>query len=284
MDLKKTIKYFLPRYQKLVLEYKVDMKPRYSQSRPHKQLYDTINKQRADYLLHLEQMLALQSVFNSIKRSGEQPDINQPVWNNGFLPGLDIVALYFYVKLFAPRTYLEIGSGNSTMVVRKCITDNSLFTKIISVDPFPRASIDHLSDEVIRKPLENVEDIPALVDRLQKGDILFIDNSHRVFPNSDAMVCFMEVLPRLRPGVVVHIHDIYLPYDYPQDMCDRFYSEQYVLAAFLLANPEKYKVIFPAYFVSADKALAGAIEPLWQHENTQGVEKHGGSFWFRVGE
>jgi dienelactone hydrolase len=89
-------------------------------------------------------------------------------------------------------------------------------------------------------------------------------------------------LPQLKPGVVVHIHDIYLPYDYPQDMCDRFYSEQYVLAAFLLANPKRYEVLFPGIFVSEDKALSKRLEPIWQSDNTKNVERHGGSFWFRI--
>jgi hypothetical protein len=103
-----------------------------------------------------------------------------------------------------------------------------------------------------------------------------------VLPNSDAMVCFLDLLPQLKKGVIVHIHDIYLPYDYPQEMCDRFYSEQYMLAAFLLANPEKYEVVFPGIFVSEDKSLSGLLEPIWQSPNTSAVEKHGGSFWLRI--
>src|SRR5690606_10841167 len=110
----------------------------------------------------------------------------------------------------------------------------------------------------------------------------FIDNSHRVFPNSDAMICFLEILPRLKKGVIVHIHDVYLPYDYPQFMCDRFYNEQYLLAAFILANPEKYKTVLPNFFISEDSELAGIIAPIWEHSNLKGVEKHGGSFWLQI--
>ena len=92
----------------------------------------------------------------------------------------------------------------------------------------------------------------------------------------------MELLPELKKGVIVHVHDIYIPYDYPQFMCDRAYSEQYVLAAFLLANPERYKPIMPNYFVSEDKELAEILLPIWDHENLNGVERNGGSFWFEV--
>jgi hypothetical protein len=179
-----------------------------------------------------------------------------------------------------PKKYIEIGSGNSTKVVYKAIKDQNLSTEIISVDPFPRVEIDGLADKIVRQPFENI-DINVIED-LKENDILFVDNSHRILPNSDSMVFYLEVLPRLRKGVYVHIHDVYLPYDYPQFMCDRFYSEQYGLAMYLLANPEKYKVILPNYFIFNDKELSEIISPIWDHENLRGVEKHGGSFWLQI--
>lgn len=283
MDIKKTIKLFLPKYQKLILEYKVDMKPRYGYGKkPHVLLYEIINANRTQFETQIASILKFTQVFHAIKTSDKESNENEPAWNNGFFPGLDVVALYTILNDLKPKKYIEIGSGNSTKVARKSIKDNNLKTELISIDPFPRANIDHLADKVIRKPLENMDDYSMITEGLEANDILFIDNSHRTLPNSDATVCFLELLPQLKPGVVVHIHDIYLPYDYPQDMCDRFYSEQYMLAAFLLANPKKYEVMFPGIFVSEDKALAKQLEPLWNSENTKNVEKHGGSFWFRV--
>ena len=134
----------------------------------------------------------------------------------------------------------------------------------------------------MRLPIEDVSDLSAIVSSLEENDILFIDNSHRVFPNSDAMVCFLEILPMLKKRVIVHFHDIYLPYDYPQFMCDRFYSEQYMLAAFLLANSDRYQPMMPNFFVSEDKELSETIAPIWEHENLRTVERHGGSFWLRI--
>jgi len=283
MDIKRTLKLFLPKYQKLILEYKVDMRPRYGYGKkPHQLLYNIINANRSAYEKNIEAILKFKEVFHKINTSDKETNENEPAWNNGFLPGLDVVALYTFLNEFKPKQYIEIGSGNSTKVARKSIKDNQLSTKITSIDPFPRANIDHLADKVIRKPLENMESYEMITEGLNAGDILFIDNSHRVLPNSDATVCFLELLPLLKPGVIVHIHDIYLPYDYPQDMCDRFYSEQYMLAAFLLANPSKYEIIFPGIFISEDKSLASKLEPIWQSENTKTVEKHGGSFWFRI--
>lgn len=283
MNIKNTLKLILPKYQKLILEYKVDMKPRYGYGKkPHALLYDIINANRAAYEHHIENMLKFTSVFHDIRTADKETNDNLPAWNNGFLPGLDIVALYALINEFKPTNYIEIGSGNSTKVARKCINDQQLPTKITSIDPYPRANIDHLADTVIRKPLEHINDYSFITNELKPNDILFIDNSHRCLPNSDVTVCFLELLPQLKPGVIVHIHDIYLPYDYPQEMCDRFYSEQYMLAAFLLANPKKYEVIFPGIFVSEDKSLANKLLPIWESDNTKQVERHGGSFWLKI--
>lgn len=283
MNIKNTLKLILPKYQKLILEYKVDMKPRYGYGKkPHALLYDIINANRAAYEHHIENMLKFTSVFHDIRTADMETNDNLPAWNNGFLPGLDIVALYSLFNEFKPTNYIEIGSGNSTKVARKCINDQQLPTKITSIDPYPRANVDHLADTVIRKPLEHINDYSFITNELKPNDILFIDNSHRCLPNSDVTVCFLELLPQLKPGVIVHIHDIYLPYDYPQEMCDRFYSEQYMLAAFLLANPKKYEVIFPGIFVSEDKSLANKLLPIWESDNTKQVERHGGSFWLKI--
>lgn len=282
-SLKSFMKLLMPKYQKLILEYKIDMKPRYGYGqKPHTLLYELINKNRNVYEQFLKEILTHKDTIQSIRSVGDEKDENQPSWNNGFLPGLDIISLYTILNHYKPQKYIEIGSGNSTKVARKSIIENKLDTKITSIDPFPRATIDHLADEVIRQPLEKIKDYQFIVSELKENDILFVDNSHRCLPNSDSTVCFLELLPYLKKGVIVHFHDIYLPYDYPQFMCDRFYSEQYVLAAFVLANPEKYKPIFPGIFISEDKELSNIVSPIWEHPNTKNVEKHGGSFWIQI--
>ncbi len=272
-----------PKFQKVYLEYKVNPKPRFGHGKPpHGLLYEIINQNRAIYESHLNLFLEYKNKLHAIKDGSIETDESLPAWNNGFLPGLDIVGIYGIIAKYKPLKYIEIGSGNSTKVARKAISENNLNTEITSIDPYPRASIDHLATKVIREPFENLIDNTFIIDSLNENDILFIDNSHRVFPNSDAMICFLEILPQLKKGVIVHIHDIYLPYDYPQFMCDRFYNEQYMLAAFILANPNKYKTILPNYFISEDKALAQVIEPMWNHPNLVNVEKHGGSYWLQI--
>jgi hypothetical protein len=282
-SIKSAAKLLHPGYQKLILEYKVDMKPRYGHGLVrHPGLLQLI--ENVSYTEILTRILSHREVFFSLKEASSERDVNKPAWNNGYLPGLDIMALYTLISFFKPAHYVEIGSGNSTKVARKAIKDNGLTTQILSIDPFPRANIDHLADVIIRKPLEKLEDISLISNQLEANDILFIDNSHRCLPNSDATICFLEILPLLKPGVIVEFHDIYLPWDYPRFMCDRFYSEQYVLAAFLLANPEKYKPIFPAWHISQTPELSVMLQEIWDHPGMENVERHGGSFWIRIGE
>ncbi len=273
-----------PKFQTVHLEYRVNPKPRLSSgNQTCSALYEIINENRALYEENLAEFLQYKERFWEIKDSKDEKDENKIAWNNQYLPGLDIVGIYGMLAKYKPSRYIEIGSGNSTKVARKSVSENGLHTEIVSIDPFPRANIDHLADKVVREPFENMTDNRFIVESLAENDILFIDNSHRVFPNSDATVCFLELLPFLKKGVVVHFHDIYLPYDYPQDMCDRFYSEQYMLAAFLLANPERYRPILPNFFVSQDQELSETISPVWEHPNMENVERHGGSFWLQIG-
>ncbi len=279
--IKQLYRFLNPRFQNLFLDYKVDFKPRYGHGLPpHKELYDIVNAHRNDYKELLEKALNHTENLLKIKYAAAETDNKNPVWNNGFLPGLDIVGIYTIIAEKKPGKYVEIGSGNSTKVAYKAKIEMDLQMEIISIDPMPRAEIDKLADKVIRKAFEDT-DFSFIFD-LQANDILFVDNSHRILPNSDAMVFFMEILPKLKKGVIVHIHDIYLPYDYPQFMCNRAYSEQYGLAPYLLANPLKYKTILPNYFISEDLELSAVLEPLWAHQNLKNVEKHGGSFWIQI--
>ncbi len=281
--IKSIYRFLSPKFQSVHLEYKVMPKPRYGHGKPpHPLLNSIIDGGRADYATLMKGFKKYENALLEIKDSKEESNEDNPTWNNEYLPGLDIVALYSLVSEFKPRNYIEVGSGNSTKVARKAIRDNNIDTKILSIDPFPRAHIDQLADEIIRKPFENMDDYKILFDRLGAGDILFIDNSHRLFPNSDVMIFFLEILPYLKKGVIVHVHDIYLPYDYPQFMCDRFYNEQYMLAMAIISNPAKYKILLPNYFVSLDNELCGILETFWSHKNLNNVERHGGSFWFKI--
>jgi hypothetical protein len=128
-----------------------------------------------------------------------------------------------------------------------------------------------------------VEDVDVhMFDRLNKNDVLYIDNSHRVFMNSDATAVFLDIMPRLRQGVMVEIHDVTLPYDYPAEWVNRYYSEQYLLAAYILARGNIFEIILPNMFISHDDELKNILAPLWETERLKNVETHGCSFWARM--
>lgn len=279
--LKSLYKWLHPRHQSLFLDYRVSFQPRYGHGKPpHDGLNRLIEANRAQYRELLISSLQYLDFINSIKDAKEAVPGTAPVWNSGYLPGLDIIGIYTMLAWLRPETYFEVGSGNSTKVAAKAISEQNLYTKIISVDPAPRAEIDRIAHVIFRQPFETID--LSILSQLKTNDILFIDNSHRILPNSDAMVFFLEALPQLPKGVVVQVHDVYLPYDYPQFMCDRFYSEQYGLAIALLSNPEKFEILLPNYFISEDDELSALLEPYWSQPALSNVERHGGSFWFRI--
>ena len=191
------------------------------------------------------------------------------------------MALYAFLARHNPKRYIEVGSGNSTKFARRAIVDHQLDTRIISIDPHPRAEVDGLCDEVIRAPVEDVA--AATFDILDAGDVLFIDSSHRTLMNSDVTMLFLDVLPRLKPGVLVQVHDVTLPGDYPAQWSGRHYSEQYLLAAYLLGRGPLLDIVLPCAFVSDDPELHGILAPVWSAEWMKDAEPYGCSFWFRTG-
>jgi hypothetical protein len=144
-----------PRWQNLFVDYSVEFKPRYGYGKPpHKELYEIINSKREKYKILLHEMLKFDGIFQSIKLDKYETDPTQPVYNNGFLPGLDIFGIYTIISKYKPNCYVEVGSGNSTKVAKKAIIDNALSTEIVSIDPQPRAEIDEISSRIIRAPFE----------------------------------------------------------------------------------------------------------------------------------
>jgi hypothetical protein len=111
---------------------------------------------------------------------------------------------------------------------------------------------------------------------------VFFDGSHRAFMNSDATVFFLEILPALPAGVIVGIHDILLPWDYPPEWAPRYYSEQYLLAAALLARDPRLRTLLPCHHVATTADLAGRLAPLWDDARLRGTDPRGFAFWLEV--
>ena len=257
------------------------MKPRFGHgSPPHQGLYDVINENRDCYKEWLVKLLSYRSQLFSINDKSQSNNTLEPFWNNSELTFLDMMMLYTMTVSGHPATMIDISSGVSTKMVYREKTDFGLDTKIIPINPAPSISSTKISDEHVRKPLEKT-DLKMFGD-LKKGDIVYLDLSHRLFPNSDATIFFLEVLPYLPEGVKVHFHRVYLPYDYPQDMCDKYFSEQYGLAFFLLSNPARYKTIAPVYFIAKDDELKQLLIPFWENLSLSETDRCGSSYWIEI--
>lgn len=242
-----------------------DPRPRWGHGRPpHPRLAELIARHEDAYAQTLQTVLA---------HADDLAGIPGDLWNTRWQPNLDVAVLYGLVRHHAPKTYVEIGSGVSTAFVARARHDGDLTTRIVSIDPGPRVAVQ--ADEAIAEPLELVD--LTRFDALQPDDVVFLDGSHRAFMSSDATVFFLDVLPRLRPGVLVGIHDVFLPEDYPPEWRHWHYSEQYLLAAYLLGGGRGVEPVFAARYMSS---RADTLRPLWDR---LGVEPGPGvAFWLRI--
>jgi hypothetical protein len=279
------LKRVLKGYQPIFLDHPIEATPRFGYGKPpHPELSAILAQNRSAYRELLTGFLRYSSELKTIPlRSGTSP--LEPFWLNEWYSGIDLVAFYSLIASNNPRQLIEVGSGQSTKIARRAIKAHELQTKITSIDPQPRAEIDQLCDVIVRKKLEDCD--LDIFKQLDAGDLFFFDGSHRTFMNSDVTVFFLEILPRLKPGVLVHIHDIFLPDDYVPWWRQRFYphrywSEQYVLAASLLAGHKNYEVVLPNHYVNSEPELATLLDPLWSAPELAGVSRNGSSFWIRT--
>lgn len=252
--------------------------PRYGYGKPaHGRLLEIIGRDRDAYRARLESFLSYKEDLLRIPLDPENAE--SPHWNNIYFCGLDAVALYGLLASTNPARYVEVGSGNSTKFARRAIRDHGLRTRITSIDPAPRQEVDAICDRVIRAPLEDAD--LTVFDEIESGDIVFFDGSHQALPNSDVTVAFLEVLPRLPSGTLVEFHDITIPWDYPQFFIDMRYSEQYMLAAHLLAHPAA-DIVLPNWFISTTPELHHVLDPIWDQFTWSASATNGLSFWMRV--
>lgn len=260
------------------LDFPVDPVPRFGYGKdPHPDLYRIYDELRGNFAVTLQSFLDYRAQLTEIPF--DQETHRGPFWCNGTFQGLDAVALYCFIAQNKPGRYIEIGSGNSTKFARRAAEDQGISVHITSLDPEPRAEIDDLCDKVMRTPLEQTD--LSLFEELERGDIFFVDGSHRCFMNSDVTVVFTELIPRLGPGVLVHVHDIFIPWDYPPQMANWYFSEQYLVESYLLARGSLLEVVLPNFFVSIEPDLHQILTPLWNHLTWAAVPENGTSLWLR---
>lgn len=266
-------------YDFKVVDYPYRANIRYGAGRPsHPGLHDLVDAGRHRYGVFLAELGEIQSNFDDVPLGGSY-EAPTPFWLNAWFPPLDAMALTQMLRRHNPTRFVEIGSGVSTKFARRAVTRYGLRTKLISIDPQPRNEIDALCDQVLRKPLEDCA--PEMFEALEPGDIFFLDSSHRAFQGSDVTVFFLEILPRLKPGVIVQVHDIYLPDDYISGHLHRMWNEQYLLATALLYGRQAFEILFPCWFVGQDSELSAQAAGLLRKGPIADLNLYGASFWLR---
>ena len=193
-------------------------------------------------------------------------------YDNAYFSAPDVEALYAMLRRFPPAVIVEVGSGNSTAIMRRAIQVGGWKTRLISVDPQPREDVSALADEIHRRPVEALPE-GAVQAWLRPGGMLFIDSSHAIRPGNDVAVLFLKILPALPAGTLVHVHDVYLPFEYPAEAGILDFNEQYLLQA-LLGSPD-WEVLWPGY--QLERQWPGFAErfPHWR------PGRHAVSFWMR---
>ena len=194
--------------------------------------------------------------------------------SNSFYRTPDAEILYLMVRSLKPRRILEVGSGNSTRIIRQAITDGKLAVNHVAIDPEPRADITGLTDRMLRSRFEET-DVACELRALEANDILFVDSSHLVHVANDVTKLFCNEIPALKPGVAVHVHDVFLPFDYPKPFCTDYsnWGEQYFVQVMLAARPRE--ILWPGYFVQKLRPEMLESLPFLRTGRAQ-------SFWFRA--
>jgi predicted O-methyltransferase YrrM len=179
--------------------------------------------------------------------------------DNGYYFRGEAEVLYAIIRRHTPRQVLELGGGFSTLVSAEACVANARAgnaTQMTSVDPEPRTPLPERLAGTVRREVTDARELP--LERflaLEADDVLFIDTTHTVKRGSEVNRLVLEVLPRLRPGVLVHFHDIFLPYEYPQHFLARglFLSEQYLVHA-LLIESSGWEVLLGVHALARERA------------------------------
>ena len=209
-------------------------------------------------------------------------------FSNAYFSGLDAAIYYALIRDLRPARVIEIGSGMSTRIAALALERNRRDGRdgeLVCIEPFPQP---RLTDDMPQATLiqQPVEDVPLeQFDALDRNDILFIDSSHAVKFGGDVNREFLEILPRLKPGVWVHVHDVFFPQDYPADwVVNRrlAFNEQYLLEAFLAFN-RAFAARACLHWLWTEHGAA--VRTAWPARVIEGADRHSpSSFWMtRVG-
>ncbi len=185
------------------------------------------------------------------------------------------------ISAYRPTDIVEVGSGFSTMVARRTIDWAGTATTLTAIDPKPRRAVDGVADLVVGSCVEDVDLAARPWSTLGERVLLFVDSSHVVRAGGDVPFLFNRVIPSLPPGSVVHVDDIYLPWEYPVSYRKRLYTEQYVLQA-LLCFSERFRTRFATHYMG--RCHGALMREVFGPAVGGSTGRLGSSYWFEVTE
>ncbi len=207
--------------------------------------------------------------------------------NNKFFGSVDLEVLYTMVREHSPDRIVEVGGGFTTRVITAALAENNGECSHVVIEPHPSSYL--MNHEGITLHDKPVQEVPAsFFTDLSKNDILFIDSSHCAHIGSDVLFEQFELLPQLTEGVLVHFHDIFLPYEYPREWIKQlrlFFNEQYLLRAFLMYN-DQYEVLWSSYYMHREfpdllESVIVSYSPTGERYETETARGIPASFWMR---
>ncbi|HEY3146501.1 MAG TPA: class I SAM-dependent methyltransferase [Dongiaceae bacterium] len=193
----------------------------------------------------LDAIEAVAEELQAIAQDASPPD---PRWGQDWFCGLDAAMLYAQIRQHRPARVVEIGCGHSTRFAARAIADGGLETRLIAIDPEPRADLSTLKVDWHRETLQQALQNSGghVIAEFHPGDLLFVDSSHILMPGTDVEVILTELLPRLPSGALVQLHDIFLPEPYPKEWAWRGYNEQAAVAVLLVGGG--WDILFASRF------------------------------------
>jgi len=217
-----------------------------------------------------------------------QADSYQFYTENGTFSFGCAASTHCLIRHFKPRHVIEVGSGNSSVVISNALIRNSKDSEekieYVVIDPYPQPLIKKGLPGMTELIKERVELLDmSFFDKLGKNDVLFIDSGHTVRIGSDVNYLILEVLPRLSPEVIIHFHDIGLPYEYPKVYATNpqfrvFWTEAYLLQGFLCYNNAFEILLSMNYLMTDQQAVFRTAFPLYDPLRHRASS---GSFWVR---
>ena len=224
-----------------------------------------------------------QSLYRTLR---DDTEINVPFGGKSYLgstclhngwyptPDAEIYASMIYER--RPDQIVEVGSGFSTLIARRALQYARHEAPLTVIDPAPRTDVERAADQVIYQPVEEsrLEDV-----KFTSRSLLFIDSSHITRPRGDGPYLYCRVLPQLPAGMLVHVHDVFTPHDYPTCYDHLGWTEQYLLQA-LLSHSPRYHTVLATHFLS--RAHTAEMQATFGPQVGADNLFYGASYWFEV--